>query len=239
MAAVDELCQNCSTFDLFSLFTGPRLFPTDPRGSCITRQDIGTLRKIKANARYPLCRLVKHALFGSVHEPLHHPWDWMDDEEKKPRDEDVMCYLSPYRSDYYEEGFYEDVKTRESISTTVSIRLDGRAECSEDQRRSIREILDFSAGIQLLSPDSIDPQRPLMNGYPIANTKASLKLLSQWLHTCRIGHGDTCHDTDIPEAIDEDTMIGSIRVINVKTREIQEYSITDRVRGTQLCVGKE
>lgn len=226
-ACVDELCQTCSTFDLYSLFTGPRYFPNDVEGKQRIRQNIGTLREIKANARCPLCRLVKHTLYGSIDAPLPDPRNWMGEESTKPDEGQVLCYLTPIRSDWDEEMTYVNRETSDYISTTVLVRFDGTADCSEDQRDSIVRGMVLTAGFQLLSPDYVDPKRPLMNGYPITDMKASLDLLAQWLQSCRTKHKGICHDLDVPEAINQDSVISTIRAIDVSTRAIQEHPIAE------------
>lgn len=221
MDEVDQLCQICAEVDLYRLFTGPRYFPRQLNVT-IPSQKLGTLKDIKSNARCPLCRLVKHVLYGSADSSLR---DFRDYYAGDVDDHKVQCMLRPVRQDYHEEITYENPRTRDIVATQVVIRLRGTRDCSPEEAQSIsRASLD--GGFQLLSPGSVDPARPLANGFRVTTMQRNLELLSQWLQTCRKTHRNPCQGVVFPTA-SSSAGINRIRVIDVQNRTISEGNIAE------------
>ncbi|KAI1861135.1 hypothetical protein JX265_009754 [Neoarthrinium moseri] len=81
------------------------------------------------------------------------------------------------------------------------------------------------SGIQLLSPGSVYPVRPLRNGYQVTNLQTSLTLLAKWVKTCDEYHADTCRNFTVLK--DVNTSVSIIQVIDVSTRALVEVRLTD------------
>ncbi|KAI1859240.1 uncharacterized protein JN550_012160 [Neoarthrinium moseri] len=81
------------------------------------------------------------------------------------------------------------------------------------------------SGIQLLSPGSVYPVRPLRNGYQVTNLQTSLTLLAKWVKTCDEYHADTCQNFTVLK--DVNTSVSIIQVIDVSTRALVEVRLTD------------
>ncbi|KAG6365754.1 hypothetical protein INS49_007365 [Diaporthe citri] len=186
----DELCQACSNIDLYSVFTGPRYFPHDAtghRGGILIY--VGTLRGVLDNTRCPLCRLIKHDLYSALsQDTARNLWYGSEEQPDPPR---VRCYLRPVRADYYEETKYTAKETRDQVATLVMVTLLGVEGCSAEEENRIR-CHHRGNGLRLLSPHSVDPSRPLLNGYRATSLAQSLTLLSSWIKTCCHSHQDTC-----------------------------------------------
>lgn len=210
----DELCPNCEQFDLYSLFTGPRHFDDFEPVRAVVK--IGTLQEVKSNTQCPLCRLVKHELYG---KDTTHPWDYQGKEECDPAK--VRCSLRAYRSDYQSEVQYLDDATNDLISTTARIVLDAEPGCSKEEKENISHYEDRWGGhIKLLSPDSVDPNRPLLNGYPTTTWDNRLKLLARWLDGCIEQHETKCQRSQFTDYLGQDVSV--IRVIEIFSRKIVE-----------------
>lgn len=184
----DGLCEACSKVDLFSLFTGPRrstdsLTPTESQ----TYANVGTLHEVLANTTCPLCRLVKHDILGR-HDKAHKMWRG----HKEPDPTRVQCYLRPYRADYSEDTTYINRKTRDQVATIVQVCVRSVEGCCQGESDLIQSYIGSRCGLQLLSPDSIDASRPLMNGYQATTLARSLELLSGCIQTCQKSHKRTC-----------------------------------------------
>jgi hypothetical protein len=221
MAEPDQPCKICAVVDLYQLFTGPRRFPQQLEETTIL-QKLGTLKEIKSNARCPLCRLVKHILYGNAEAPLR---DSQYFHDKGIADDEVQCMLYPIRQDYMEEMQYENPRTRDLVATEMKIRLRGTQDCSPEKAEMIIDgHVYVDCGFQLLSPGSVDPERPIANGFPVTTMERNLELLSQWLQTCQDTHNETCQGglfstTHSPTGLDR------IRVIDVQSRTISECNI--------------
>ncbi|KAK8003103.1 peptidase M16 inactive domain-containing protein [Apiospora arundinis] len=88
----------------------------------------------------------------------------------------VRCYLWAIRADYEEDTEYLTHDTEDLMATRLEIRLNGNNACSKEELSSIKRISDGS-GIRLLSPDSVVPARPLLNGFCATSFDKSLDLL--------------------------------------------------------------
>ncbi|ETS83865.1 hypothetical protein PFICI_05741 [Pestalotiopsis fici W106-1] len=211
MVELDQPCQICAGVDLYSLFTGPRYI-----------QELGTLKDIKSNARCPLCRLVKHALYENATAPLRgSPWF----HPKEIDDRKMKCVLLPRRQDYNEETGYGNPRTGDLVATQIKISLRRTPDYSDEDALSIYEG-SVKAGFQLLSPGSVDPARPLANGFQVTTMQRNIELLSQWLSTCRNTHNNTCQGGSF-SAVFSPAGISKIRLINVQSRTISEYNIAE------------
>ncbi|KAK2599718.1 hypothetical protein N8I77_011450 [Diaporthe amygdali] len=210
----DELCQACSNIDLYSIFTGPRYFPHDAignKGGILTYA--GTLREVLDNIRCPLCRLIKHDLYSELSQDTSRSL-WYDSEEQ-PDPSRVRCCLRPERADYYEETRYMAKETRDQVATLVQVRLVGVDGCSTEEEDRIRMCYRGN-GLRLLSPDSVDPSRPLLNGHQATTLTQSLPLLSDWIRTCFSSHRDTCGLSDVSHQ----NKPGRVRLIDVASRTL-------------------
>lgn len=216
----DELCPACSNIDLHSLFTGPRYFPHDHVGrKGGTSIHAGTLREVLDNIQCPLCRLIRHDLYGSLpHDSSSSLWYDLPSglEAPQPNPSRVRCCLDPMRADYFEETRYTAQATRDQVATMVTVRLAGVDGCSTREADHIRRHY-CGNGLRLLSPDSVDPNRPLLNGYRAATTLTqSLAQLSGWIKTCCHSHQDTC---ELPDLTPQNRR-GCLRLINVALRTL-------------------
>lgn len=215
-ADTDELCPACSSIDLYSLFTGPRYFPHDPvgrKGGNFVHA--ATLREVLDNTRCPLCRLIKHDLYSELsHDTSRSLWDGLSPEDE-PDPSRVWCCLRPERADYYEETRYTAEETRDQVATLVMVGLAGADGSSPEERDRIRRH-HRGGGLRLLSPDSVDPSRPLLNGYRAPTLAQSLALLSRWIKTCCGSHQATCGLSDLARQNKRDR----IRLIDVASRTL-------------------
>ena len=213
MADHDELCATCSKVDLYSLFTGPRYFPGDGYGNR-ANVELGTLEEVKANINCPLCRLVKHDIYGDDHR---HPWPAHGNEEDASK---IRCSVSPIRADYGGGISYENSATQDLIATILCVELSPSADCPETEADRIR-MYGRGPGIQLLSPDSVDPNRPLHNGFLMTDVEASLALVSKWLTSCKGCHQATCRSEDNRRPV-----LQIIKVIDVIKRQVIEKPLS-------------
>lgn len=210
----DELCPACERVDLYSLFTGPRHFSDIEPVRVIAK--LGTLQEVKSNTQCLLCRLVKHELYG---KDTTHPWAYAGMEECNPAK--VRCSLRAFRSDYDSEVRYVDNTTKDLISTTVRILLEAEPGCSKEERDKIIQYPRRWGGhLKLLSPESVDPKRPLLNGYPTTTLDNGLKLLAKWLDGCIEHHGTTCQRPQFADYLGQSIPV--IRAIEISTRRIVE-----------------
>ena len=221
MPGSDELCAACADVDLFALFTGPRYYPGEGHHSGV-RVPVGTLEEVKKNDRCPLCRLIKHDLYGSE-DGTNHPWKYPIDDEPEPNPFNIRCFLYPIRVDYTEDTKYLSAETRDMLATRVEVRLQAVPSCSEEEATAIRRHAR-GPGILLLSPESVDPARPLLNGFRATTVEKSLPLLSTWLDTCHREHGESCHlESTVASALEPT----QIRVIDVDQRKLVDHDIAD------------
>jgi hypothetical protein len=214
----DELCEACVKFDLYSFFSGLRYYPSE--GTYLRKQvtyRLNTLQHVIANHRCPLCRLIKHEVYGpETSSGLLSP----------PNDHDpakIQVSLIPIRVDENEtDAKYVSAKTRAMLATRVAYELSGKPGCSPMDYIWINNNSqdNNSAGIQLLSPD-VAPYRPLLNGFRASTMQNSLKLLSQWIETCHEHHKETCGLRQ--DVVRLYSRLDQIRLIHVLTRELIEH----------------
>lgn len=217
MSDGDELCVACARVDLFSLFTGPRYYPGDGFEFQV-RVDLGTLQEVKTNVRCPLCRLIKHDLYG---QDRSHPWAYSGDECDPTK---VRCSLRPIRVDYYEDTRYQNAETKAMLATRLEVRLSGMPDCSKEESDLIKSHAR-GPGIQLLSPESVDPARPLLNGFRATTVHNSLALLSKWIKTCHEHHKESCQPEQTATSHFE-SRPDRIRVIDVRERKLADHDPT-------------
>lgn len=77
------------------------------------------------------------------------------------------------------------------LATRLAVQFGCLPHVAKDIHRVIRSYI-ISQGIQLLSPDSIDPARPLQNGFLATTMDDSLRLLRTWIDECEDHHHTTC-----------------------------------------------
>ena len=141
-------------------------------------------------------------------------------------------FKSPYdpiRFDYHEEMKYIDEETQDMVATLLEVKL-APMEGMSGKEKSLIVHHACGNGIQLLSPSSVDPTRPLLNGYKAKNRSDELALLRQWMDTCvekhtlKIGTG-SCRRPPF-RGVDPGRDI-SIRVIDVQHRRVVEQKPED------------
>ncbi|KAK6221337.1 hypothetical protein LQW54_001436 [Pestalotiopsis sp. IQ-011] len=214
--ADDELCEACREVDLYSLFTGPRCRAHKfQRGHPISSVEIGTLQDIISNTQCPLCRLVKHVL------------EQRDTRLSSKADFDPIharCTFTPFHAEYDEGMQYLNDATRDLVATKLVVRLWATEDCSEEEAEKIDLYgAAFGDGIKLLSPGSVDPARPLCNGFPSTTTQNSLILVSQWIKACDDHHKGTCQDFRLPPGAQGS--MSTIHVIDVNTRALVDIEM--------------
>ena len=205
----DTLCEYCAPIPLFSLFTGSRGY-LDIEEKCEVSAELGTFQHVCASSKCPLCRLVKHIIDR----------DGLRDELCTICDaSEIQCILCPFRMDYGDEMKFLNLKTKDMLATRLVVRFVGlpitSAEAQQDLRRYQAPI-----GIQLLSPGSIDPSRPLLNGFAATTTDQSLRLLSIWLEGCDAHHHETCQLSFAAPQVG--FSLQRIRAIDVHSRSLVE-----------------
>ena len=117
----DELCEACSKVNLFSLFTGPRNYPemgVEIAPSLLV--EIGTLQDIRTNVNCPLCRLMKHEVYGhdlfSEKAPISGEYDAAK----------IRIALVPVRIDENTtDSKYHNADTRALLASRVGWYLNG------------------------------------------------------------------------------------------------------------------
>jgi len=182
----DELCDACARVDLYGLFTGPR-HPSGRPDSLRANDEvayIAALRGVISNTACSLCGLIKHDLYaydGSDSSYYHGECDPAK----------VQCYLPAFRADFDEDTCYHSHDTAEMMATKLDVCLVGSDACS-DQDLSYIDQYSRGSGLRLLSPDSVVPERPLLNGFRGTRSERGLDLLKQWIDTCKHYHVDTC-----------------------------------------------
>lgn len=156
---------------------------------------VGTLREVLDNIRCPLCRLIRHDLYSELCQDTSRSL-WNDSDGEQPDPSRVRCCLQPIRADYYEETKYLAEETRDQVATLVMVWLLGVDGCSTEENDRIR-MHRRGNGLRLLSPQSVDPSQPLLNGYCTTTLMQSLTLLSDWISTCCKSHRETCGISEI------------------------------------------
>lgn len=177
---------------------------------------IGTLAEVEANEHCAFCRLLNHEIHSADHA-------WKDVASYKDTSHIKVC-IQATRADNSSDMRYIDEGTQDKVATKLTIFLDAlRGLSGADESNIVRPSRDH--GIQLLPPDSINPARPLMNGYEHAGHGNSLKLLCQWMDTCVEKHKDeseagSCRRPHFcaPDARPD----YGIRVIDVQNRTVVE-----------------
>jgi len=136
----------------------------------------------------------------------------------------IRCSVIPIRGDYGDEMSYTNPKTMDMMATILEVRLTGLECCSAEEKNQITHCYHRGPGIQLLSPDSVVPARPLHNGFPATTIEKSLSLLSEWLQTCQQFHQYPCNNYKPKESLD--TKLDRIRLIDVEERRLVEQHPT-------------
>ena len=212
MEGPDELCVACSKVDFYSLFTERRYFPGGGNDEKPVRVTLGTAAEITANAKCPFCRLLKHELFQ---EGPEYPWQI---EGKDVSPSKIQCTVWPIRADYEEEMTYLNEKTRNLVATRLRVDwrpLDG---LSEKENYLVAHQRNTGNGIQLLSPDAVDPTRPLLNGYQASTIDNNLDLLRNWMNTCVSSHIPESNERIYHREFRDSGLQYGIRVIDVENR---------------------
>lgn len=218
MTASDELCGHCAAIPLYDLFTGPRLamLQVDEQDG-VEHAAIGTLDQVWTNANCPLCRMVKHCLEGGEEMDAN----ILEQVSDICAPSDIEVRLWPERVDRADETVFQSHKTDELLATRLAVRLKGLPHIAQEARDKLIKYSYPSAGIQLLSPDSIDPTRPLRNGFLAPSADDSLGLLRTWIHECKEHHRHTtCHPL---KAMPGSSILPAhIRAIDIASRALVE-----------------
>lgn len=185
MTESDKLCDVCARVDLYSLFTGYRWRPNS--GDDQLKVALGTLEEVRANAYCPLCRLVRYQVCGLEDERTSsrsRVWHTLDPARTR-------CFMQPMRVDYDDDGKYIAEETKDLLASMIQVHLEGAEGCSRKEVEMCQQWY-CGHGFRLLSPGSVDPKRPLLNGYHATTVRASLDLLAGWISACDAHHGNTC-----------------------------------------------
>lgn len=219
MKEPDELCISCCKVDFFSLFTGPRYSPGDSVNDRVVIS-LGTLAEVYANFNCPFCRLLKHIVYEDSSQPTQLKY--------ASNHSFLRVKVSTFRTDFYEELNYINKKTRDMVATRLRVHTyamegytgvvpEGFLKCGATPAEP------YNSGIQLLSPDYVDPARPLLNGYLATTMSNNLDLLKKWMNTCIESHTTTsegirgtCCRTYSPDTNFKD----EIKLIDVESRMI-------------------
>ena len=216
MTDTDELCAHCAAIPLYDIFTGPRLLEwgKDVQDG-VKHAAIGTLDQVWTNANCPLCRMVKHCVLGGGSASAN----LFENVSALCEPSEIEVRLLPERVDRMDEMEFDSDETDKNLATRLIVRLAGLPHVAQKIRNKVKNYYP-SGGIQLLSPDSIDPTRPLRNGFLASSMDDSLDLLRTWINECNEHHHTTCHRLE--------TMPGSpilpahIRAIDVASRALVE-----------------
>ena len=215
MELPDELCATCSDLDFFSLFTGPRYSSGDGYDQRVP-VSLGTLAEINANTRCPFCRLLRHSLYEMD------VFDYWSQEGNNVDPSKIRVKVHVYRNDYGEEMRYINKETRDLVASRLEARLHPLEGLSDREKYLVTQHYRGN-GIHLLSPDSIDPARPLLNGYKATTTNNSLDLLQKWMRTCVESHTlESNRKTCCQPYFHKEASEFGIRVIDVNQRTIVE-----------------
>ncbi|KAK8059007.1 hypothetical protein PG994_009455 [Apiospora phragmitis] len=210
----DELCDACAKLDLYSLFTGPRHYVGRPELNPYGVAHVTTLLGVISNTKCPLCRLIKHDLHThSAFDPAYY--------HKECDPAKIQCCLRALRADYLEDTSYQNPSTQEMMATKLQVRLVGSDTCSWRELSCMSRI-PLGSGIRLLSPESVFPARPLLNGFCAMGLERGLSLLKQWIGTCETDHTDTCQFNPL-DCMPPGMGLDSIRVIDVRDRSLRAF----------------
>jgi hypothetical protein len=200
----DKLCHNCEKIDLFALFS--RAKHDDSKKYA----DLGTLKELRANENCPLCRLIKHQWYNTTSK---HPWT----PTKEAPDLSKLRIMLVSENTYDEtEIVYHNYTTKDKVAMEVlAIIIWVDREC---------EIPVYSArdALRLLSSKSIDPKRPLNNGFKASTLRENLRLVGNWIRDCENHHQDTCKQLETGQDL-HSLGLKNIRFIEVRKRQIVEH----------------
>ncbi|KAK0750533.1 heterokaryon incompatibility protein-domain-containing protein [Schizothecium vesticola] len=213
----DELCVHCAAVPLYDLFTGPRLLGTG-KGvqDGVEHAAIGTLDQVWTNVNCPLCRMVKHCVLGGGWAGAN----LFEDVSARCKPSNIEVRLWPESVDRMDEMVFDSYETDEQLATRLVVRLVGLPHVALEVRDDVQKYYP-SGGIQLLSPDSIDPTRPLRNGFLAPSMDDSLGLLRTWIDECKEHHRTTtCHPIDIMPG--SPILPAHIRAIDVSNHALVE-----------------
>ncbi|KAK4450592.1 heterokaryon incompatibility protein-domain-containing protein [Podospora aff. communis PSN243] len=207
----DQVCEHCAKVPLFSLFGGPRRYEEDD-DDAIPRAPLGTLKQIWENTQCPLCRLVKTVAAGSY-----------DNLAAITDTANILVTLRPESPDWGNEMSFEDERTKRMMGSRLTVQFSGLPGADDSEAITV-EVRRWAppAGIQLLSPESVVPERPLNNGYRATTMEESLRLLGTWIQGCEEHHGETCRrGVEITEG-EERILPRQIRAIDVANQTLVE-----------------
>ena len=205
----DELCTSCSKIDLYSLFAGPRHHPGwseyDENPMSAT---LGTLAEVRANASCSLCRLIKHGFEESCTRS-----SWASHLEEPPNPTEVHFIATAVRADFIQGTEYKEKSITNLLASMLGITL--------ELSTSGRGIMTGRHWIQLHSPDSFNPLRPLWNGHLVTNIEKSIELVRFWVDNCIKSHGPICN----PDRPSESCFDYDLKCINVNERKISRHKV--------------
>lgn len=111
--------------------------------------------------------------------------------------------------------------TQEILATWLQVHLVGDEPCSKKELSSIKWS-SWGAGIRLLSPSSVVPTRPLLNGFHATSLERGLSLVKQWITTCENSHADTCQFNSLTD-LSFTIGLEAIQVIDVHDRTLRAF----------------
>ena len=209
MSEDDQLCSHCAKVPFYSLFTGPRRHEDKLEDDAIPTTLLGTLKQIWENTHCPLCRLVK-TIAARSYDSLAAITD----------PSNIRVTLRPEHPDWDNEMHFEDERTRRMMGTRLTLQFAGLTPADEAITIEVRRWAP-PEGIQLLSPGSVVPERPLNNGYRATTMEESLRLLATWIQGCEEHHDETCRGVEIGDS-EGRALPKTIRAIDVANRTLVE-----------------
>ncbi|KAK1830445.1 heterokaryon incompatibility protein-domain-containing protein [Podospora conica] len=186
MSDNDQLCVDCATVPLYALFTGPRReYYTYDEG--VEHGSMGTLHHVWTNINCPLCRMAKHCLIVTRPDIFERISEICDAR-------DIRVELWPTHANALDEMVFIKYETRKLVASRLVVQLKALPHVTKEVSRKLEvNIHSTLPGIYLLSPDSVDPARPLQNGFLAPSMDDSLRLLRTWIDECEGHHHATCH----------------------------------------------
>ena len=185
MAQADELCASCSNLDLWAIFTGTR-FPDIYQERIWS---VGTLSSIQMNTHCSFCRLLRHAIYECTDNEFGGPFGNYSRDYIEPSK--VECIIAAQRADYLESIVFDDPITQSKTASALRVSLRPLEGLTEYERELVTHHDEF-ASIKLLSPESVDPNRPLLNGFVASDPKTSLPLVRKWMNNWVEQHRGSC-----------------------------------------------
>jgi hypothetical protein len=147
-----------------------------------------------------------------------HPWAPWDEE---PDPSKLRVFLKSIRVDYREEMRYHANNTENLVAMQVITRFSPVDEKFEYSTRYGRD-----NSFCLLSPETINPKRPLRNGFRATTLREHLRLVEKWIGECEKHHHDTCKLLQLQKSLPS-IGLKNLKVIDVRTKHSVECEIAN------------